>query len=142
MIPTCFSNPNTNSNTSSQVPQNLITCIYQTQLCNSPTHLTLTWSKTLFSHSLTIHPSDHSFSICIPLFPSTFSLFKTRIGSKSIYLTHHHYQRIKLFWDFTRAQFAHNSAEPDSCFYIAIICNSRLEFFDSVKSTRLSKYLF
>ncbi|KAM7476915.1 hypothetical protein LguiB_024158 [Lonicera macranthoides] len=129
MIPACFSNHNTNSNTSSQAPQNLITCIYQTQLCNSPTQLTLTWSKTLFSHSLTIHPSDHSFSISISLFPSTFSLFKTRIGSKSIYLTHHNYQRIKLFWDFTRAQFAHNSAEPDSCFYIAIICNSRLEFF-------------
>ncbi|EOY11132.1 hypothetical protein QUC31_009633 [Theobroma cacao] len=127
MIPACFSHPNTLSS-SSQLPQNLITCIYQTQLCNSPTYLTLTWSKTLFSHSLTIYAAD-SFSITISLYPSTFSFFRNRPGSKSIYLTHHHYQRIKLYWDFTRADFAENSAEPESCFYIAISCNARLEFF-------------
>ena len=132
MIPACFSQPNTvssNNNTSHhQVPQNLITCIYQTHLCNSPTYLTLTWSKTLYSHSLTIYATD-SFSITISLNPSTFSFFKTRPGSKSIYLTHHHYQRIKLYWDFTRAEFTRNSAEPDSGFYVAISCNTKLEFF-------------
>ncbi|KAA8536967.1 hypothetical protein F0562_029445 [Nyssa sinensis] len=69
------------------------------------------------------------FSITISLYPSTFSFFKTRPGSKSIYLTHHHYQRIKLYWDFTRAEFTDNSAEPESSFYIAITCNGRLEFF-------------
>ncbi|KAL0005641.1 hypothetical protein SO802_013202 [Lithocarpus litseifolius] len=132
MIPACFSQSNTvscNNNTSNhQVPQNLITCIYQTHLCNSPTYLTLTWSKTLFSHSLTIYATD-SFSITISLNPSTFSFFKTRPGSKSIYLNHHHYQRIKLYWDFTRAEFTRNSAEPDSGFYVAISCNAKLEFF-------------
>ncbi|BFG37112.1 hypothetical protein CerSpe_233860 [Prunus speciosa] len=127
MIPACFSQPNTLSS-SSQVPQNLITCIYQTQLCNSPTYLNLTWSKSLFSHSLTIHASD-SFSITISLNPSTFSFFRTKPGSKSISLTHNHCQRIKLYWDFTRADFTHNSAEPESCFYIAISCNGKLEFF-------------
>ncbi|XP_031275385.1 uncharacterized protein LOC116133844 [Pistacia vera] len=127
MIPACFSHPNTISS-NSQVPQNLITCIYQTQLCNSPTYLTLTWSKNLFSHSLTIYAAD-SFSITISLYPSTFSFFRNRPGSKSIYLTHHHYQRIKLYWDFTHAEFSQNSAEPDSSFYIAISCNEKLEFF-------------
>ncbi|XP_024188124.1 uncharacterized protein LOC112192563 [Rosa chinensis] len=127
MIPACFSQPNTISS-SSQVPQNLITCIYQTQLCNSPTYLTLTWSKALFSHSLTIHAPD-SFSITISLNPTTFSFFRTKPGSKSIHLTHHHYQRIKLYWDFTQANFAHNSAEPDSGFYIAISCNAKVQFF-------------
>ncbi|GMY21045.1 Sulfate/thiosulfate import ATP-binding protein cysA [Fagus crenata] len=134
MIPACFSQPNTLSSSSStshhhpQVPQNLITCIYQTHLCNSPTYLTLTWSKTLFSHTLTIHATD-SFSITISLTPSAFSFFKSRPGSKSIYLTHHHYQRIKLYWDFTRAEFTRDSAEPDSSFYVAISCNAKLEFF-------------
>lgn len=127
MIPACFSHPNTLSS-GSQVPQSLVTCIYHTQLCNSPTYLTLTWSKTLFSHSLTIYAAD-SFSITISLHPSTFSFFRNRPGSKSIYLTHHHYQRIKLYWDFTRAEFIHNSAEPESCFYIAIACNAKVEFF-------------
>lgn len=127
MIPACFSSPNTLSN-SSQMPQNLITCIYQTQLCNSPVHLTLTWSKTLFSHSLTIYAAD-TFSITISLYPSTFSFLRNRPGSKSIHLTHHHYQKIKLYWDFTRAEFSESSAEPESCFYIAISSNARVEFF-------------
>ncbi|KAJ6757322.1 SULFATE/THIOSULFATE IMPORT ATP-BINDING PROTEIN CYSA [Salix koriyanagi] len=67
----------------------------------------------------------HHLFIPIILFPS----FETNQGSKSLYLTHHHYQRIKLYWDFTRAEFSHNSAEPESCFYIAISCDARLEFF-------------
>ncbi|KAJ7978088.1 Plant protein of unknown function (DUF868) [Quillaja saponaria] len=126
MIPACFSQPNnTVSSSSSQVPQNLTTCIYQTQLCNSPTYLTLTWSKTLFSHTLTIYAAD-SFSITVSLNPTTFSFFRTRPGSKSIYLNH---QKIKIYWDFTRAELNGNSAEPESCFYVAISCNSKLEFF-------------
>ncbi|KAK2978441.1 hypothetical protein RJ640_023600 [Escallonia rubra] len=109
------------------MPQNLITCIYQAQLRNSPTYLTLTWSKTPFSHSLTIQAPD-SFSITISLNPSTFSFFGNRPGSKSIYLTHHHYDKVKLYWDFTRAEYTDNSAEPKSSFYIAVTCNARLEF--------------
>ncbi|KAK8576215.1 hypothetical protein V6N13_090692 [Hibiscus sabdariffa] len=131
MIPACFSQPNTSNtlSTTSQVPQNLVTCIYQTQLWDSPTYLTLTWSKTLFSRTLTLYAADF-FSITISLFPSTFSFFRTRPGSKSVYLTRHHRrQRIKLYWDFTRSVFAENSAEPESNFYIAVSCNGKLEFF-------------
>ncbi|KAK7832808.1 uncharacterized protein LOC136062633 [Quercus suber] len=131
MIPACFSQPNTvsshNNTSNHQIPQNLITCIYQCHFCSSPTYLTLTWSKTPFSHSLTIYATD-SFSITISLNPSTFSFFKSRPSSKSIYLTHH-CQRIKLYWDFTRAEFTRNSAKPDSGFYVAISCNTKLEFF-------------
>ncbi|KAF9621274.1 hypothetical protein IFM89_018491 [Coptis chinensis] len=43
-------------------------------------------------------------------------------------LNHHHY-RIKLFWDFNCAKFARNSAEPKSCFYLAISHNACIEFF-------------
>ncbi|KAK7277844.1 hypothetical protein RJT34_22863 [Clitoria ternatea] len=134
MIPACFSQPNTpsSSRSSTQLPQNLITCIYQTKLCNSLTYLTLTWSRTILSHSLTIY-SPHTFSITITLKSSTFTFFRTRPGSKSIYLTrahHKHSQKIKLYWDFSGAKFStQNSAEPESCFYFAICCNGRLEFF-------------
>ncbi|KAK7391902.1 hypothetical protein VNO78_20325 [Psophocarpus tetragonolobus] len=132
MIPACFSQPSTPSSSSTtQVPQNLVTCIYQTQLCNTPTHITLTWFRTLLSHSLTIY-APHTFSITIPLKPSSFSFFRTRPGSKSIYLTrpHKRSQKIKLFWDFSGALFSTpNSAEPHSCFYLAICCNGRVEFF-------------
>ncbi|KAL5195999.1 hypothetical protein HKD37_20G057721 [Glycine soja] len=132
MIPACFSQPNTPSSSSTtQVPQNLVTCIYQTQLCNSSTHLTLTWSRTLLSHSLTIY-APHTFSITIPLNPSTFSFFRTRPGSKSIYLSrpNKRSQKIKLHWDFSEAIFStRNSAEPESRFYLAVCCNGRVEFF-------------
>ncbi|XP_061375410.1 uncharacterized protein LOC133317540 [Gastrolobium bilobum] len=131
MIRGCFSQPNTPSRSSSstQLPQNLVTCIYQTQLCNSPTYLTLSWSRTLVSHSLTIY-APNTFSITIHLKPSTFSFLPTRPRSKSIYLTRtlKHSKKIKLYWDFAGAEFCQNSAEPESCFYLAIWCNGRLEF--------------
>ncbi|KAK4273548.1 hypothetical protein QN277_021928 [Acacia crassicarpa] len=129
MIQGCFSQPGSPSSIS-QVPQNLVTLIYQTQLCNSPTYLTLSWSSTLFSRSLLICSAD-IFSITISLNPSTFSLFKTRPASKSLYLTHtqQRVRKIKLYWDFSRAHYGLNSAEPDSCFYLAIVSDGKLEFF-------------
>ncbi|RDX68904.1 hypothetical protein CR513_52053, partial [Mucuna pruriens] len=120
MISGCFNQPNY---ATQQVPQNVVTCVYQTQLCNSPTYLTLSWSKTLFSHSLTISAPD-IFSITISLNSSTFSLFRTRHASKSI-----HQRKIKLHWNFTRAEFIQNSAEPDSRFYLAISHKGKLQFF-------------
>ncbi|XP_028770731.1 uncharacterized protein LOC114740513 [Neltuma alba] len=129
MIQGCFSQPGSPSSIS-QVPQNLVTCTYQTQLCNSPTYLTLSWSSTLFSRSLLLCSAD-IFSITVSLNPSTFSLFKTRPGSKSIYLSqpHQRVRKIKLFWDFSRANYNHNSAEPESCFYLAVVRDGKLEFF-------------
>ncbi|XP_054803405.1 uncharacterized protein LOC129306712 [Prosopis cineraria] len=129
MIQGCFSQPGSPSSIS-QVPQNLVTCIYQIQPCNSPTYLTLSWSSTLLSRSLLICSTD-TFSITISLNPSTLSLFKTRPGSKSIHLTQtrQHVRKIKLYWDFSRARYSHNSAEPESCFYLAIVSDGKLEFF-------------
>ncbi|KAJ4968882.1 hypothetical protein NE237_015583 [Protea cynaroides] len=127
MIPSCFTSSK-QSSYDTQKPQNLITCIYQTQLCNFATLVTLTWSKTLVSHSLTIHAAD-SFSVSLSLCPTSFSFFRNRPGSKSISLTCHHHHRVKLYWDFTRAEFNGNSAEPASSFYIAIACDGCIEFF-------------
>ncbi|KAM7273916.1 hypothetical protein ACFE04_028580 [Oxalis oulophora] len=135
MIPTCFSQPNTVSggnNGGASTDQNIVTSIYQTHLANSPTYITLTWSKTLSTHSLTISASasDSLFTITISLYPSTFSLFKPKPGSKSINLTHTHYKKLKLYYDFTKAHFTEsNSAEPESNFYLAITHDTKLEFF-------------
>lgn len=135
MIQGCFSNPGSplsgSSSGTSSSKENLVTCIYQTRLFDSPIHLTLTWSKTPHTHSLTVHAPD-CFSLTISLYSSTFSLFRTRPGSKSIHLTHDRpsKDKIKLYWDFSRAEFARpNSAEPESRFYFAITCNGRVEFF-------------
>ncbi|KAL1341648.1 uncharacterized protein LOC107465531 [Arachis duranensis] len=135
MIPACFGQPNTPSSSGiSQQLQNVVTRIYQTQLCNNnnnTTCLTLSWSRTLFSHSLTIY-APQTFSITIPLRPPTFPFFRTRPGSKSIYLAGRKQkpsQKIKIYWDFSNARFFQNHAEPESCFYLAIWCNGRLELF-------------
>ncbi|XP_027353495.1 uncharacterized protein LOC113863912 [Abrus precatorius] len=130
MITACFNQPNTPSSSStnsyiSQVPQNVVTCTYQTQLFNTPTYLTLSWSKTLFSHSLTIS-TPHIFSFTISLNPSTLYFFRTRHASKSKSI---HHRKLKLHWYFTHAKFIQNSAEPDSRFYIAISHNGMLQFF-------------
>ncbi|XP_021742803.1 uncharacterized protein LOC110708888 [Chenopodium quinoa] len=145
MIQGCFSNPGSpvssrsksvQAATTSSSKESLVTCIYQTRLIDSLIFLTLTWSRTPYSHSLTIHAPD-LFSITISLQPSTFSIFRIRPGSKSIQLnqTHDHQiqnesqPKIKLYYDFTRAEFAQpNSAEPESRYYLAFVRNSRVEF--------------
>ncbi|KAK7284269.1 hypothetical protein RJT34_19013 [Clitoria ternatea] len=138
MIKACFNQPNTPSSISSssgsyysqsQMPQNVVTCIYQTQLCNNntPTYLTLSWSKTLSSHSLTISAPD-MFTTTIPLTSPTLSLFKTRHKPKSKSINHNR-KKTKLHWNFTRAEFTQNSAEPHSHFYLGISHNGTLQFF-------------
>ncbi|RYR52594.1 hypothetical protein Ahy_A06g027488 isoform A [Arachis hypogaea] len=120
MIPACFSQSTTTSNQTP--PQNVVTCIYQTQLFNSS-------SSSTYLTSLTIYAAD-IFTTTISLNPSTFSLFRSPHGSKSIY--YHQNQRrhkIKLQWNFSRTKFTQKSAEPESCFYLAISCNGRIKFF-------------
>ncbi|KAI6684786.1 hypothetical protein NL676_030699 [Syzygium grande] len=139
MIQSCFSNPSSTAAAAataaaaSQSPQSLITSVYQTHLLNSPTHLTLTWSRTASSHMLTIHSSPHLFSLTVSLQSPAFSLFRSRPGSKSVHLTPHHHNhnhvKIKVHWDFTRAEFARGSAEPESRFYLSLTCNGKLEFY-------------
>ncbi|KAJ8643495.1 hypothetical protein MRB53_005243 [Persea americana] len=133
-LPSCFSIPTTNhttmtsNTTTTKMQQNLVTCIYQTHICNTPTFLTLTWSKTLSAHSLTINIDTFSLSISLSP-PSSFSFFRNKPGSKFFSLTHHHHQhRPKLHWDFTHAQFSSTSAEPISGFYLAITHKTHIEF--------------
>ncbi|KAL5980843.1 hypothetical protein ACLOJK_028763 [Asimina triloba] len=135
-LPSCFHNSISShtdsiSNTSC-MPQNLITTVYQTRICKAAAFMTLTWSKTHSSHSLTIN-IDSSFTVSIPISPSSlFSsfFFGNKPGSKPISLPNHNCRhKPKLLWDFTRAHFAGASAEPVSNFYLAVSHASRIEFF-------------
>ncbi|KAL4029096.1 hypothetical protein IC575_012317 [Cucumis melo] len=133
MVPSCFSHSSISSTLSNEPlqPQSLISCIYQTNLFNhSPTLLTLTWSLSLSSHSLYLHSSSSSssspsLSTTISLSPSSFSLFTPT--SKSISLPNSH--KLKLHWDFSKAKYTPNSAQPISSFYLAITCDGKLHFF-------------
>lgn len=135
MITFCFKPPKLNklsssSNNYSQVPQHVVTCIYQTQLCNSPTYyMTLTWSISLSSHSLTIHaPYIFSNSITISLNPSSTFFQNNLHNSKSIFHRCYSY-KIKLHWNFSKTKFIQNSEEPRSCFNFAISYNQIVQFF-------------
>ncbi|KAG6599293.1 hypothetical protein SDJN03_09071, partial [Cucurbita argyrosperma subsp. sororia] len=133
MLPSCFSHSavsSTLSNDPIPPPLSIISCIYQTNLFNSPTLLTLTWSLSLSSHSLSLHSSPSaslsaSLSTSLSLSPSSFSLFSPT--SKSISL--HNSHKLKLHWDFSTAKYTPNSAQPISSFYLAISCNGKLQFF-------------
>ncbi|XP_068648898.1 uncharacterized protein [Aristolochia californica] len=130
-LPSCFTNPGALVKPIHKMPQNLVTCVYQAMICTTPTFITLTWSRTLSSQSLTVNVD--SFSISIPLSPSSsFSLiFRSKPGSKTLLPnTHHRHCRRphKLVWDFSRAHFSPNSAEPVSGFYLAIVHEGRVEF--------------
>ncbi|KAK9139862.1 hypothetical protein Scep_009543 [Stephania cephalantha] len=137
VLPSCFSNPNNTS----EMPQNLVTCIYQTHLSTTTTHddeqqlcyLTITWCKTLLSHTLTIHASPDLFTTTISLHPPSLSLFRSKSGSKSIPLNTpqtraNRASKVKLFWDFSKAQFTPNSAEPINGFYFSIVSNAQIRF--------------
>ncbi|XP_038890551.1 uncharacterized protein LOC120080069 [Benincasa hispida] len=126
MVPSCFSHSSISSTLSNEPhpPQSLISCIYQTNLFNSPTLLTLTWSLSLSSHSLSLHSSP-TLSTTISLSPSSFSLFSPT--SKSISLPNSH--KLKLHWDFSKAKYTPNSAQPISSFYFAISYDAKLQFF-------------
>ncbi|KAL2942467.1 putative DNA double-strand break repair Rad50 ATPase [Bienertia sinuspersici] len=150
MMQGCFSNPgsptsnrskkntaSTTTSSSSSSKESLITCIYQTRLCDTQINLTLTWSRTPYTHTLTIHAPEY-FSTTISLQPSTFSIFRTRPGSKSIQINQTHDQqgqakepdKIKVYYDFSRAEYTRpNSAEPGSRFYIGLRCNGKVELF-------------
>ncbi|KAL9248032.1 hypothetical protein vseg_021397 [Gypsophila vaccaria] len=137
MIQGCFSNPSSpppttsvttttnNNNNNTTCKANLITCIYSTSLFDSSTHVTLTWSKTPSSHTLTIYAPDY-FSATLSLLPSAF--FRSRSGSKSIRLSHSP-DRLRVYYDFTRARPARpGSAEPGSGFYLALARAGRVGF--------------
>lgn len=153
IIPSCFSHPSSPSSKTAhhredheeekeddqESNHSLITCIYQTELFDSPTYLTLTWSKTLTSHTLTVHASDNSFAAAtISLRPPHFSLFRPKPKSRSKTLTlitrrNNGKNKLRLYWDFSRAEFATHgsSAEPESRFHLALAPSraERLDFF-------------
>ncbi|CAN6440121.1 unnamed protein product [Victoria cruziana] len=129
--PTCFSAPvaeSTNSSSKMNKSQNLITCIYHLQQQESSSGggagqqhqlslLTLTWSKTLLGHSLTVHLDGSAFTIDISP-PSPLRLFRPKRGSRPLAYA-------LLFWSFSRARFDHGP-EPTRNFYLCVVASGRV----------------
>lgn len=118
---------------------NLSTCLYNTHLGL----FSLTWSMTLFGHSLHLdhHPFDYGNSSPISFCSnSSFShaafsfhlhikplIFWKKRGSKklSVIPTNKASKNIQLFWDLSKARFG-SGPEPQSGFYIAVVVDGEM----------------
>ncbi|ERN20380.1 uncharacterized protein LOC18448785 [Amborella trichopoda] len=112
--------------------QNFVTCLYQADLGGLPTFITLTWSKCLLSHTLSLSlssslssPSTTSTTINLSPSPSSplLSLFcPAPRHSKSLPCPHHpnNHPPLSLFFDFSKAHFS-QSPEPTSNFFLTIL---------------------
>ncbi|PKA53596.1 hypothetical protein AXF42_Ash009092 [Apostasia shenzhenica] len=119
-FPSCFGESGVQvadaSSNSSRTAQNLVTCLYSTQLCGRSYVITITWSKNMMGQGLSIGIDDSSnHSLCkLDIKPW---LFSKRKGSKSLDAEN---SKIDVFWDFSNAKFG-PGPEPLEAFYVAVL---------------------
>ncbi|KAL3851100.1 hypothetical protein ACJIZ3_012982 [Penstemon smallii] len=98
--------------------QNFVTCIYRAKLADFFRNITITWVKTLISHSLYItveNFNDENHYTCkIDL--KTWQFWGKK-GLKTFIVDE---KRVDVFWDLRSAKFT-SSPEPNSDFYVAIV---------------------
>ncbi|KAL0924739.1 hypothetical protein M5K25_005594 [Dendrobium thyrsiflorum] len=119
-FPSCFGESGVQvadaSSNSSKTSQNLVTCLYSTQLCGRSYVITITWSKNMMGQGLSIGIDDSSNqSLCkVDIKPW---LFSKRKGSKS---TEAENNRVDVFWDLSNAKFG-SGPEPLEGFYVTVL---------------------
>lgn len=125
-FPSCFGENGVqivdlSSSRSTRSAQNIVTCVYQCQLCNVSCFITITWTKNLMGQGLTICIDDSSDqSLCkVDIKPG---LFSKRKGSRNLQVDSN---LVDIFWDFSCSKFGY-SPEPLQGFYLAIVFNKDL----------------
>lgn len=105
----------------SRASQNMVTCIHQCKLVGKSCLITITWSKNLMGHCLSveIENSSHQFVCRLDVKPS---LFSKRKGSKCLELNS---IKIDMHWDLSLAKFG-SGPEPVEGFYLGIVCNGEM----------------
>lgn len=119
-FPSCFGESGVQvadaSSNSSKTYQNLVTCLYSTELCGRSCVITITWCKNVMGQGLCIGIDDSSNqSLCkVDIKPW---LFSKRKGSKS---TEAENSRVDVFWDLSHARFG-SGPEPLEGFYVTVL---------------------
>ncbi|XP_008804337.1 uncharacterized protein LOC103717650 [Phoenix dactylifera] len=120
-FPSCFGEngvqvADSSSSSAGKTAQNLVSCVYRTQLCSRSCVITVTWSKNLMSQGLTIGIDDSANrSLCkVDIKPW---LFSKRKGSKSLEAEN---SKVDVFWDLSAARFG-SGPEPLEGFYVAVV---------------------
>ncbi|KAM7279943.1 hypothetical protein ACFE04_007077 [Oxalis oulophora] len=110
------SNANNNKNA-----QNLVTCIYQSQIRGRSCLITVTWSKNLMGQGLTIGIDDASKN-CLCKVEIKPWLFSKRKGSKSLEA---YSCKFDIYWDLSSAKFV-SGPEPYEGFYVCIVVEKQM----------------
>lgn len=126
-FPSCFGENGvqivdySSSSRTTRIAQNLITCVYQCQLCNIPCFITITWTKNLMGQGLSVGIDDSS-DQCLCKVEIKPGLFSKRKGSRNLEVDSN---LIDIYWDFSCAKFG-SGPEPLQGFYLAVVFNQEL----------------
>lgn len=103
--------------------QNFVTCIHRVKLGDILCNITITWAKTLISHTLYItveNPRDDNHYTCkIDL--KTWQFWGKK-GLKTFTVAE---KRVDVFWDLRAAKFT-TSPEPNSDYYVAMVSKEEI----------------
>lgn len=121
-FPSCFGESGVqvadaaSSSSGGKTAQNLVTCLYQTQLSGRSCVINITWSKNLMGQGLSIGVDDSANqSLCkVDIKPW---LFSKRKGSKSLEVD---CSKVDVFWDLSAAKFG-SGPEPLGGYYVAVL---------------------
>ncbi|KAM0943654.1 hypothetical protein DsansV1_C13g0124461 [Dioscorea sansibarensis] len=118
-FPSCFGENGVqvadSSSSSNKTAQNLVTCLYQTQLSGHGCIITVTWSKSLMGQALSVAIDDAT-NQCICKVDIKPWLFSKRKGSKSFGADN---AKADIHWDLSAAKFG-SGPEPLENFYVAV----------------------
>ncbi|KAL4198448.1 hypothetical protein AMTRI_Chr03g140260 [Amborella trichopoda] len=119
-FPSCFGENGVqvadSSSSHSRTAQNLVTCVYRSQLCGRSCVITVTWSKNLMGQGLSVGIDD-STNQCLCKVDLKPWLFSKRKGSKTLDAETN---KIDIFWDLSSAKFG-SGPEPIEGFYLAVV---------------------
>ncbi|KAL8046249.1 hypothetical protein ABFX02_08G165300 [Erythranthe guttata] len=121
--PAAASDDPASTNNNNKPAHNFVTCIHKVKLGETICHVTVTWAKTLISHTLYItveNPLDENHYTCkIDL--KTWQFW----GKKGLKTFRVAEKRVDVFWDLRSAKFA-TSPEPNSDYYVAMVSDQEV----------------
>ncbi|CAM8888519.1 unnamed protein product [Rhodiola kirilowii] len=109
------------SSTSGRASQNLVSCVYKCRWRKHSCLITLTWTKNLMGHGLSVSIDDSS-NQCLGKVDIKPRLFSKQKGSKSFDVGS---KKIDVYWDLSCAKFG-SSAQPVEGFYVGVVFNNEL----------------
>lgn len=116
----------TEDQSTNKAPNISVTFVYQVEVAELCRNVTVTWSKNVMNHSLSIsieNPSDESHSCNCKIDLKTWQFW----GKKGLKSFEVEGKRVDVYWDFRHAKFLSNP-EPSSDYYVAMVYDEEVVF--------------